>query len=341
MNKLHLNYKKKYIELTRGFFSLPAISIFNRLLEKQEILTKEYFLKKSLNQKFNKKTIEILLNYFESLGLIRKITKEKYSLSKQGKFIFKRHGAMNIIYSYKDIALNFENILLGKKKSIICDRIENVYGSGKSHNRKFFKNIKSIIKKNNLSKIIDLGLGDAGFIKYLIREKIQIDYAGIDLSSQVIKKLKNEMKKSRNIICEDIFKIRKWSKKIDKNKFKKEDEIFINFMFTLHENNFINDEQVKNFLNNLNLNYPKANLIITEVFDFPSNILSNINDQSILPEFILFHKLSNQRLFYYDQLKKIIKKSNYFIHDQINYSQIKKNGYNSPTYSTFHLKPKL
>lgn len=341
MNKYLNKNKSKYIELTRGFFSLPAISIFSRLLEKKSTHKKKFLLKKELNQNFNKKIVDIILNYFESLGLIRKLNEEKYQITKGGNFIFKRHGAMNIIYSYKDIVLNFEDILMGKKKTIICDRVENVYGSGKSHTRKFFNNIKKIISKNNISNLIDLGLGDAGLIKYLLKENVKISYAGVDLSSKVIKALKKKMKHPKNMICEDIFKIKKWSNKIPKTQFKDENKLCINFMFTLHENNFDEDGKVIDFLNNLNYTYPKAKLIITEVFNFPPKVLSKSSAQSILPEFIFFHQLSNQKLFYYNQLKKIFKKSNYFVSEEINYSQIKTSGYNSPTYSTFLLKPKI
>ena len=310
MKKIFTKNKLKYIELTRGFFSLPAISILNRLLEKKEILNKKIFFKKDLNQNFNERAVDIILNYFESIGLIRKLNNEKYQVTKEGNFIFKRHGAMNIIYSYKDIVLKFEDILLGKKKTINCDRIENVYGSGKAHKKKFFQNIKKIINKNNFSNFIDLGLGDAELINYLLMKNVKINYAGVDLSSKVVNALKKKMKHPKNIVCEDIFKINKWTNKIDKTQFKSDKKLCINFMFTLHENNFAKDSYMIDFLNNLNLTYPKANLIITEVFNFPPKILSKINSQSILPEFIFFHQLSNQRLFYYNQLKKIFNKTN-------------------------------
>ena len=39
--------------------------------------------------------------------------------------------------------------------------------------------------------------------------------------------------------------------------------------------------------------------------------------------------------------KEIFNKTNYFVSEQINYSQINKSVYSSPTYSTFYLKPKL
>ena len=35
MNKYDLAFKTKYIELSRGFFSLPLISVFTRLLDKE------------------------------------------------------------------------------------------------------------------------------------------------------------------------------------------------------------------------------------------------------------------------------------------------------------------
>lgn len=340
MSKINHNFKKRYVGLTRGFFSLPIISIFCRLSEKELILNKKFLLKKNLLKIFDKETLEIILNYLESINLLKKINKEKYNITSFGKYVFKGHGAMNIIYSYKDIVNNLEKFLIGKQKRVVCNRIENIYGSGKSHKRKFFDNALSIIKKNKISKIIDLGLGNGDFIRSILKTNSKTKFAGVDLSKDVVNKLKRDLGNSKNMICDDIFKINQWSKRLKKNNFNIDDKLLINFMFTLHEHDFNNNDKIKNFLNDIRSRFPKANILITEVFDIPSKKFSKIVDNSVLPEFILFHKFSRQKLFFYKQLKQIIKESNYYISTELTYSKMRVGNFTSPTYATIFLKPK-
>ncbi len=340
MYKINHNFKKSYVGLARGFFSLPIISIFSRLSEKERILDKNFFLKRSLCKIFDKNALEVILNYLESINLIKKLTKEKYIITPFGKYVFNRHGAMNIIYSYKDIVDNLEKIILGKQKTVKCNRIENVYGSGKSHKRKFFDNALSIIKKNEITKIIDLGLGNGDFIRNILEKKPNLKFVGVDLSKNVINQLKKDLGNSKNMIVGDIFKIKQWSKKLKKNKLNKDDKLLINFMFTLHEHNFNDDNKVKNFLNDIRSTFPNATILITEVFEIQPKNFSKIVDISILPEFILFHKFSKQKLFFYKQFKKIIKTSNYFISSEITYSKMMIGNFTSPSYATIFLKPK-
>jgi len=340
MNKYDQAFKTKYIELSRGFFSLPLISVFTRLLDKENLLSKKFFSKKKLEKIFDNKILEILLKYLESIGILKKINNTNYRITDVGNFVFSRHGAMNIIYSYKDIAINTEKILLGKKKSIYCDRIENVFGSGKSHKKKFFLNCFKILKENKIKKIIDLGLGDGKFIKYLKSQNLNLDFIGIDLSNLVIKKLKLLNKNKMNYIQEDIFKINKWAKKIRNENFKRGNDLVINFMFTFHEHAFKNDTEIKNYLNKINYYYPKAKILVTEVFDTHPKNLTKVSSSSILPEFILFHKLSKQKLFFHKQFKNVVKNSKYKIVKEIKYSQMKLRSSSSPTYSTFMLSPK-
>jgi ubiquinone/menaquinone biosynthesis C-methylase UbiE len=340
MTKINHNFKKKYVGLTRGFFSLPIISIFCRLSEKELILNKKFFFKKNLLKTLNKESLEIILDYLESIDLIKKINNEKYSITSFGSYVFRGHGAMNIIYSYKDIVNNLEKFLIGKQKKVECNRIENVYGSGKSHKRKFFENAISIIKKNKISKVIDLGLGNGDFIRSILKTNSKAKFAGVDLSNEVINKLKRELGNSKNMICDDIFKINQWSKKLKENNFNIDDKLLINFMFTLHEHYFDSNDKIKNFLNNIRSRFPKANILITEVFEIPSKKFSKIADNSILPEFILFHKFSRQKLFLYKQLKKIIKESNFYVSTEFTYSKMRVGNFTSPTYSTIFLKPK-
>lgn len=340
MNKYNSAFKTKYIEFSRGFFSLPLISVFTRLLDKENLLTKKFFSKKKLEKIFNKKILKILLAYFESIGILKKINNNNYRITDLGNFVFIRHGAMNIIHSYKDIAMNTEEILLGKKKSIYCDRIENVFGSGKSHKKKFFLNCFEILKENKIKKIIDLGLGDGEFFKYLKNQNLNLDLVGIDLSSLIIKKLKSTSKNKTNFIQEDIFKINKWVKKVRNENFKSSKDLVLNFMFTFHEHAFKNDIEITNYLNKINYYYPKAKILVTEVFDIPPKNLAKVSSSSILPEFILFHKLSKQQLFFHKQFKHIINNSKYRAIKEIKYSKMKLQSSSSPSYSTFMLSPK-
>ena len=88
------------------------------------------------------------------------------------------------------------------------------------------------------------------------------------------------------------------------------------------------------------VNYPKAKILVTEVFDIPPKNLAKVSSSSILPEFILFHKLSKQQLFFHKQFKHIINNSKYRVIKEIKYSKMKLQSSSSPSYSTFMLSPK-
>ena len=69
--------------------------------------------------------------------------------------------------SYRNYVLNIDDILKNPKKlnSISCDRKENVFGSGSTNYRKFFKPVLSLIKNNDFDVIHDLGCGNGNFLK--------------------------------------------------------------------------------------------------------------------------------------------------------------------------------
>ena len=68
-----------------------------------------------------------------------------------GRKILTRVGSFHLLNSYSPFISNLNNILEQKKiKNLVCDREENVLGSGLTNGRKFFLNRSSFLKKMNL-----------------------------------------------------------------------------------------------------------------------------------------------------------------------------------------------
>jgi hypothetical protein len=66
-----------------------------------------------------------------------------------------------------------------KDNNIECDREENIFGSGSTNYRKFFKPALKLLKKNDFEAIYDLGCGNGFFLDLTQFKKIKLGFSKI------------------------------------------------------------------------------------------------------------------------------------------------------------------
>ena len=108
--------------------------------------------------------------------------------------------------------------------------------------------------------------------------------------------------------------------------------------FLIHEIANNSEKKIIDFLKKIKFFFPKSPLIICELVKIPSNVLSQNSEVSYIPEYLLFHELSNQNVLTINQLEKIIKKSTYKILTKINFDEIKSDKKKFPSCVLYMIK---
>lgn len=330
------NPRNILISFMRGFFICPIISFLlkNNLIE---IFLKKKFSLDDFSKIKNKKFFYNILLYMLNLGLIKFINKNKksFKVTTLGKKIFLRSGSFLILHSYKSYFDNLNETLIRNLTSgNKCNREENVIGSGSIHKKKFFPEAFKLINKKNIGLIVDIGCGNGNYLKEINKKFKNIPILASDLSALAIGQAKNNLKnlncKKKFLIC-SAFDVRKWSKEIDKFKIKKNKKVVISLWFILHEISKGKPENIVIFFKKLKKYLPNAQILIGEIINLPTNMLKANIDISIMPEFLLFHQLSNQGVLTYSDFKRIKQKIPQKVNHEIKFDMIKFKKKESPS----------
>lgn len=330
---MELNVRQQIITSIRGYFLTPIIAT----------LAKQNFFKKNINKKFktNKNYLSIVIKYFLRLGFVKKKGNFFY-FTKLGKKIFSRSGSYNIVHSYRDYFYNLDSIIKKnfKNQKIKCDREENIFGSGSTNYRKFFKPALKLINKNDFDIICDLGCGDGFFLDLINKKFKNKKILGSDLSNIALEETKKKFKKKKvELLRSNASDVRKWSKWILKNYDSDKDNIIISMWFIIHEISNKNENFIINFFKNINFLIPGAKILLGEIIEPDLDILRNNKLNSIMPEYLLFHQLSGQGVFSLKELKNILKKIPYKITKKINVDEIYVKNKKDPSGIIWFLEP--
>jgi hypothetical protein len=305
-----INPRQAIVSFMRGLFICPIIAFLlkNNLIK---IFSKKKFSLNDFKTIKNKEFFYNILLYLQNLGLIKSTdrTKKNFKTTKLGKKIFLRSGSFLILHSYKSFIDNLDKTLF--KNQVLdnmCDRKENIIGSGSIHKKKFFPKAFSMIKRKDVGLIVDIGCGDGNFLIEASKKFKNVPILASDFSHLAVKETKKNLKnlncKKLFITC-DAFNVKKWSKEVNKIKLKKNKKIIISLWFILHEISKGKPQNIIIFFRKLKKFLPKAQIIIGEIIEVPTEMLSKNMDISIMPEFLFFHQLSDQGVLKYSDYKKI------------------------------------
>jgi hypothetical protein len=330
--KTNINLRQEIITLIRGYFLTPVIAN----------LAKNNFFKNKKFLKVNNYSEKILVSYLKNLGFVKEY-KNKFIISKKGKKIFSRSGSFNIVNSYRDYLFNLDKILDNPKilSKINCDRKENVLGSGSTNYRKFFKPALGLLKKNDFDVIHDLGCGNGNFLKNINLKFKNKELSGSDLSKiSIIETKKNLNSKNVKLVQSDALNVKKWANWLIKEYDPKKQKILVSMWFVIHEISKKDVFKIINFFKEIKKKIPEAKILIGEIIEPEKKLLEKNTLNTIMPEYILFHQLSGQGIFSYDELKFILNKIPYKCSKKIEIDNIRFKNKENPSGIVWLLEPK-
>lgn len=309
--------KREIIEdivvLLRGFFSTPIISSFGRLGVLETMRSASSFTVNDFPNIPNKKLLQDSFRYFVRIGLIKNIDGqgEVYRASDLGKEIFRRANSFYVPHSYFEYMYRYHDLIQNPPAKIECEveRLENVIGSGKTHQRYFPPAISFLKRKVNFDVIVDIGCGDGQFLSAFLRGMPGKKVVGIDISKlsteATYKNLREQYPEQEiTMVCADALDVKKWSKEVLCVTGTR--KVVISMWFLLHEISRNKPDNIVEFFRKIHELFPAAPIVVGEVVRQSDDILSKHCAKSIMPEYLFFHEMSGQGILSWEEYQGIL-----------------------------------
>lgn len=333
--------RSEIIRYLRGYYFFP---IFFYLYEKKYL---HKFIKKNNKitlKDFKKKNNFFLEKIFNYLVRIKILSRKKtfYSLSDTGLILYKRIGAMYILHSYSNILTDIDrNINYGFNRKKLCNRKENVIGSGLLHVKKFFEPALNKIDLSNKNFFLDIGCGDGTFLKSVLKRNKNIGILGCDLSKESVRQTKKNINLKKNDLIFNLngSNVSEIKKTLTKNKIYLDKDSIISMWFLLHEISNNSKNILIKYLSQIKKNFSDSSLLIGEISKQTNELLQKHKDISLMPEFYLFHEISGQGLLTEKDFYSVFKQSGYSLKWIINTDKLNFNKTTSNSNFICMLKP--
>jgi hypothetical protein len=198
--------------------------------------------------------------------------------------------------------------------SSTVDRFENIIGSGKTHQRYLPMALSFLKRQLPFDAVVDLGCGDAEFLKEVLLKFSDTKTMGIDLSDIAVKTAHERLSEKFPsdkfaFICANAARIDQWGPPL--KSFAGSGRVVIAMWFLLHEISEYHSERVIELITNIHQNFPEASLLIVEIVRQESALLSEHRSHSIMPEYLFFHDISNQGVLSWNEFHEILNKIPY------------------------------
>jgi SAM-dependent methyltransferase len=313
------------VMLMRGFFTMPVLANFGRLGILEKMMTSSTFTIDDFTNIPNKDLLRNSIRYLLRLDFISGVKEQEglYELTELGREIFQRCHSFYVPYSYRQYMENFRTQLLSTDSDIKndIDKIDNLTGSGNTHQRYFLPALSFLKRRVNFDLIADIGCGDGHFLSAVLKRLPHKRAVGIDISETAIdvtyqNLCKDHSEETVRTICSDAFDVEKWSKALIE--IAKSDKIVISMWFLIHEISRNKPENVIKYLLRIHELFPEAAIILGDLVRQDDDILSAHKNSSIMPEYLFFHDLSGQGILSWNGYKCILEQIPY----QLSYEMI-------------------
>ena len=240
--------------LLRGFFATPVISSLGRLGVLDAMTKTSDFNIDNFPNAGNKKLLADTFRYLARLGLLyeRAGDSDVYNVSEMGEQIFKRANSFYVPHSYLHFMYNYHELLENPSMEINqeVEKLENVLGSGKTHQRYFYPAISYLKRMFSFEVIADLGCGNGHFISTFLKNIPNKKVVGIDISQISVDITRRNLREQFpnleiKMICSDALDVEKWGDQL-KN-YAGTDRIAISMWFLLHEISSNNSDKIIQF----------------------------------------------------------------------------------------------
>jgi len=315
------NPRHELITLLRGAFACPVLSFLGRR-GFAESLT-DGGLRFDANDR-SADALVALLHYLVALGLLYEEKPLQFRVTDLGSKVLHRFGAFSLLDSYNDYFRDLDWALPAStlpRPSV--NRERNVIGSGQLHARKFFPEVLTHLATASYEHLTDLGCGDGTFIHDALAVQPTLTVTAVDLSEQAIDLVRKRFSshKPQPTISTAISNAREVSTWAPSVTAGPEARHLITMWFLLHE---IFDGVVAHladFFRQLRRHFPAANIAFGELVRLSPDQLAASRDESIMPEYLLFHALSGQHPLSEQELSELL--------EQIPYRLVGRKAYDS------------
>jgi SAM-dependent methyltransferase len=293
---------QELISLMRGFFSMPVIGTLGKLGVIDRMLKEEEFRCEDFPQVANRTVLSKSFRYLSRLGLldVKDPEKQSFKMTGLGKEVFQRHSSFYVPHSYHEYMNSFEKLLKdgALNMSSEVDRLENVVGSGLTHQRYFLPAISFLKRRVQFDVLADVGCGNGFFLKEALKALPLKRAVGVDISLVSVRATEANLKK-------DALDLKNWGKRL--KEIAGEQKIALTMWFLIHEISQDNPQRVIDFLTDIYRVFPKTSIVLGELVRPPAEVLSKERAVTIMPEYLFFHELSGQGILAWDEYQQILK----------------------------------
>ena len=339
---------EELVTLIRGFFSLPVLSGLARLGALNHIMSETPFTASDFPEIKNTQLLQNSFQYLASIGLIEHSQNQvdAWQITELGKQILQRSSSFHVPHSYHEYMDHYFRELQnpsGTGKHNV-DRLENVIGSGKTHQRYFPYAVSFLKKKVEFDVIADLGCGDGFFLASVLKNIPGKKAVGIDVSEIATQTTSQNLKNKYadqmiGVICSDAGNIDQWAKEL--NRLANQGKMVISMWFLLHEISNKDGGKIVKFLSKIYDFFPKTSLIICEIVRHHEKLLAKFKKESIMPEYLFFHDLSGQGVLSWSEYREILNNIPYQLASERLFDEIAdENGRQEPSSFIWCLNPK-
>lgn len=337
---------EEMIHLMRGFFAMPVISNFGRLGVLEKFIKNNEVSHEEFENIPNTQVLKKSFDYLARLSLLIRLENGHFQATPLGREIFKRHSSFYVPHSYHEYMNSFDKLLTDESIQLgeEVDRLENVIGSGKTHQRYFLPAISFLKRKVQFDCLCDVGCGNGYFLREGMRSLNDISIAGVDLSPISVKTTSNNLKvefadRKIKLVCSDAFDIDYWANQL--KSFIADQKVALSMWFLIHEISQNDPEIVIKYLNEIHAHFPKAPLVLGELVRHDETVLSNHRNLTIMPEYLFFHDLSGQGILSWDCYQDLLSKIPYSVAVERTFDELQdENGRHIPSAFVWCLIPK-
>jgi hypothetical protein len=342
-----LNPREEIVSLLRGFFACPIITS----LGKQGILDRFVegpFTISDFPAIEDQELFQYVLEYLMNIGLLERDgqgSAATYRSTELGTKVYKRYGSFILLHSYRSVMYEMESLLFeGGTSRPQCDRLENVIGSGLTNGRKFFPRALDMLRTLDLRFIGDVGCGDGGFLSRVIEAFPEVDVVASDISDiaikQTLKNLRSRFPQAHvSSVLTDAMNVELWAGEMADRIRLVEGDAAISMWYLVHEISRKSVDRVVDFFGRIHSVCPRAHIIVGEIVNIDTSILSEKRHGSIMPEFLLFHDISGQGVLNWGQYQTILERIPYRLQADARFDLIETDHGEVPTGFIWHLCP--
>jgi len=332
--------------LIRGFFATPVISSLGMNGALKVILNLGEFTPDDFTEIPNKQLLYYSFRYLARIGLLESDDEaaKRYRLSALGRQVFQRANSFYAPHSYREYMHQFGEQLMnsGPYQKQKVDRLENIIGSGRTHERYFPPAVSYLKRKVKFDLLADIGCGDGRFLEFALKGVPSANVVGIDLSEVSVETTAKNLKQKfpgREIrtICADASDVKKWSEPL--KQLAGEKTVAISMWFLLHEISRSEPKNVLNFLKQVHTLFPKSHLVICELVRQSPEVLTRFRKEMIMPEYLLFHDISLQGVLSWNEYQDILKNIPYRIASERLFDETGEEGSKEPATFVWCLAP--